>query len=250
MRSTRRTIPALLWIIVTVGAAAAADSSPPGKGPYLGQRPPGLKAEVFAPGLVSGDAFEHSRLEIAKDGSALYWIVQPARRKQQIWATRRAASGEWSQPAPLPIANGGEELVFLHSPTLSPDGRRLYFSSLEFAEGAGHGASPRATFFAVDLDAPRWNAPTPIDAWFPDPGSVWGYAFAANGELFFDSGFRLFTMKLREGRYAAPTRLGNPAIDDQEGFVPFVAPDESYLIYSSTMKGSVGGSIDLYVAFR
>jgi hypothetical protein len=241
-----------VWMFSAIGCALAAQADPPaaGKGPYLGQKPPGMTAEVFAPGLVSSSAFEHSRLEIAKDGTALYWVVQPTRGKQLIWTTQRGPDGIWSPPAPLPIANGAEELPFLHSPTLAPDGETLYFSSIDWGDESEHGPARPPSFYAVDLKNPRWNAPTPIQPWFPDPGSVWAYSFDANGDLYFDSDFKLFSMTRRGDRYDPPVPLGNGTVAGQEDFIPFVAPDESYVIYSSVRSGSVGGSIDLYVSFR
>lgn len=244
----------LIILILAYGGralAGAADDFLSVKGPYLGQTPPGMTAVVFAPGLVSSGDFEHSRLEITKDGKTMFWIVQPARGKQLIWSTHGEADGRWSKPAPLPISNGAEALPFLHSPSLSPDGKKLYFSSIVWGDEKKHGSeSSKPTFYAVDLENPRWNAPTPIPAWFPHPENVWAYSFAANGNLYFDSEFRLFDMKLRDGRYDPPAKLGNPAIDDQDAFIPFISPDESYIIYSSVQSGSIGGSIDLYIAFR
>ena len=244
-----------ILLIACVAAALGASDGfafpPAEKGPYLGQKPPGMTAEIFAPGLVSSDAFEHSRLEISGDGMALYWIVQPERGKQLIWSTHCGTDGVWSKPAPLPISNGNEELPFLHSPALSPDGKTLYFSCIDLAEGGAHGSTAAGqALYAVDLKNPRWNAPTPIESWFPNPGNVWAYSFAANGNLYFDDDFRLFSMARRGDNYDPPARLGNPDIDDKDGFVPFVAPDESFIIFSSTRPGSVGGSIDLYVTFR
>jgi len=143
-------------LVAAVGIAAEDASPLPGKGPYLGQNPPGMTAEVFAPGLVSSSDFEHSRLEISRDGMALYWVVQSMRGRQLIWTTHRLGNGNWSKPAPLPISNGAEELPFLHSPTLAPDGMKPYFSSVALAEGEAHGSAPKKTFYAVDLDNPRW----------------------------------------------------------------------------------------------
>lgn len=238
-------IPAAAWISATVGFALVAEAGPPltTNGPYLGQKPPGMTAEVFAPGLVSTSSFEHSRLEISRDGTALYWVVQPVRGTQRIWTTRRGADGNWSKPAALPVSNGAEALPFLSSPTLAPDGKRLYFFCFDLA-------TEEQTLYAVDLENPRWNAPVSIPAWFPEAGGVWVYSFASNGNLYFDSDLRLFTMKCRGTFYDPPARLGNALIDDEEGFLPFVAPDESFILFSSTQRGSVGGSIDLYVAFR
>jgi hypothetical protein len=232
-------------MLATVGFTLVAEADPPilTKGPYLGQKPPGITAEVFAPGLVSTSSFEHSRLEISKDGTVLYWVVQPSRGTQLIWTTRRGVDGNWSKPAALPISDGAEELPFLSSPTLAPDGKTLYFFCFNLVTN-------EQTLYAVDPENPRWNAPVSIPVWFPKASSVWVYSFAANGNLYFDSDLRLFTMKRRGRLYDPPAKLGNASIDDQEGFLPFVAPDESFLLFSSTRSGSVGGSIDLYVAFR
>lgn len=241
----------LMFTAVGCGLVAGDDPPLPGRGPYLGQKPPGMTAKVFAPGLVSSSSFEHSRLEISRDGTALYWVVQPMRRKQQIWTTRRGPDGNWSKPAPLPISNGAEELPFLHAPTLAPDGSKLYFSYSDFGSGSGHGSAPaKQSFYAVDLEHPRWDAPAPIQPWFPDPGSVWTYSFAANGNLYFDSNFKLFSMTRRGDHYDRPVQLDTGTVDGQEDFIPFVAPDERYIIYSSVRSGSIGGSIDLYVSFR
>jgi len=232
-----------VWLPAAGGLALAAAAEPPlpGRGPYLGQKPPGMTAEVFAPGLVSSSSFEHSRLEISKDGTTLYWAVQPLRGRQSIWTTHRGADGSWSMPAELPLSNGAEALPFLSSPTLAPDGKRLYFTSLDRSTN-------RQTLYAVDLANPRWDAATPVPAWFPDIGEVWVFSFAANGNLFFDSGGKLFTMELRNGGYGAPVKLGSGINDGEFDALPFIAPDESYLLFCSARGGSA--SLDLYVSFR
>jgi hypothetical protein len=234
----------ILGVSVTGGIAVAraGDPSAPGKGPYLGQKAPGMTAEIFAPGLVSSRSFEHGRLEISKDGTALYWVVQPARGKQFIWTTRRGPDGSWSKPAALPLSKGADALPFLASPALAPDGKKLYFFSTDRA-------TETKTLYAVDLENPRWDAPISVSALLPDLGAVWVFSFAANGNLYFDSNRKLFTMEYRDGRYGPPVKLGHGINDGEVDFLPFPASDESYLLFSSGRNGSVGG-FDLYVSFR
>jgi Tol biopolymer transport system component len=232
-----------LFILAAGGAAPGVAGERPLTltGPYLGQKPPGLVAEKFAPGLVSSSAFEHSRLEISQDGNEFFWIVQPERGRQQIWTTRRNAGGAWSRPAPLQIANGVEALPFLSSPALSADGRALYFYSCDLDPW-------RVTLYAVDLRQPRWDSPVPVRPWFPEIDKVWVYSFAANGNLYFDCGFKLFAMARSGAGYGPPARLSDE-IDSHGPFTPFVASDESYIIFSGEGSRPADG-LDLYIAFR
>lgn len=42
-------------------------------GPYLGQKPPGMTAALFAPGVVSTGYFEHSNPTFSPDGKYLFF---------------------------------------------------------------------------------------------------------------------------------------------------------------------------------
>ena len=47
------------------------------KGPYLGQKPPGLKAEPFAPAVLSVPGKNHHTLSFSTDGTDLYFSRYP-----------------------------------------------------------------------------------------------------------------------------------------------------------------------------
>lgn len=47
------------------------------KGPYLGQQPPGLKAEPFAPAVLSVPGKNHHPLSFSTDGKELYFSRYP-----------------------------------------------------------------------------------------------------------------------------------------------------------------------------
>ena len=64
-----------LFLCLTVATSLFPQQSdfPKLTGPYLGQKPPGLTPEVFAPGIVSKDG-DQGRLFFAGDGSEIiYW---------------------------------------------------------------------------------------------------------------------------------------------------------------------------------
>jgi Tol biopolymer transport system component len=51
------------------------------------------------------------------------------------------------------------------------------------------------------------------------------------------------------GKYTLPENLEEINTEHYEDG-PFIAPDESYLIFESERPGGIGGSIDLYISFR
>jgi Tol biopolymer transport system component len=52
-----------------------------------------------------------------------------------------------------------------------------------------------------------------------------------------------------DGRWAQPENLGAPVNTAGREYDPFVAPDESYLIFASERPGGLGGA-DLYISVR
>jgi hypothetical protein len=59
----------LLSNIFVLISLAHQDYFPVLKGPYLGQKPPGMTAEIFAPGIISTENFGEAGGAFAKNGS-------------------------------------------------------------------------------------------------------------------------------------------------------------------------------------
>jgi hypothetical protein len=94
------------------------------KGPYLGQEPPGTTPDIFAPGIVSTDMYNHCNIDISPDGSEIYWAMASLDTPCRIYFSE-TIDGVWSKP---------EIMSFTRSengdcPVLSPGGNRLFFNS-------------------------------------------------------------------------------------------------------------------------
>ncbi|MCU0472303.1 MAG: hypothetical protein MUC93_02905 [Bacteroidales bacterium] len=69
-------------------------------GSYLGQNPPGLTPEVFAPEIISTDAHEFSCC-FSPDGNEIYFTrMNPEERQNYIMFTR-LTDGSWTEPVEL-----------------------------------------------------------------------------------------------------------------------------------------------------
>jgi Tol biopolymer transport system component len=76
------------------------------------------------------------------------------------------------------------------------------------------------------------------------------------GDLYFSSpreggagGNDIYRSRLTEGQLARAENLGSPINTEKWEFDPFIAPDESFVIFASNRAGSFGDS-DLYISFR
>ena len=100
------------------------------KGPYLGQKPPGMVPELFAPGLLSAGGAE-ANITFTPDGlECCYTLWTPGWYSESPFAQRfifytLMENGRWTEPKELLFNPDREEQY----PCFSPDGKRLYFDS-------------------------------------------------------------------------------------------------------------------------
>lgn len=219
-------------------------------GPYLGQKPPGLYPELFAPGVVSTGHFEHSSPVFSPDGRELYWSVHyedGAPHSRPVVFMKQEGNG-WTAPA---LASFVKNEFRYENPFFSPDGRRLYFS-----------ASP-ATGSIKDSDL--WYAERTASGWseqiiLSSPPNSTGLdaqpSVSRSGNLYFISfldqskyGYGLFFSSFDGRNYSIPVRMEPQFNRLAADWTPYIAPDESYLIFCSFREGG-SGSGDLYISFR
>jgi hypothetical protein len=91
------------------------------KGPYLGQKPPGMKPEIFAPGIVSVDEAKYTTITFSSIGNELYfyrWDGSVAR----IYCCK-VVNGIWTLPEEVSFTEGYKPM----EPLITVDNKRIYF---------------------------------------------------------------------------------------------------------------------------
>lgn len=167
----------LLWFGLTALPAQSAQVFSDLKGDYLGQPLPGETPVVFARGIVSTDDKEHSAPGFSPDGNEVFWwtIRQESEDKWlQFSKTMRRVGNRWAALEILPDDN---------MPTLSPDGKRLYYGSKKEGED----------LYYVEKQSNGWSAPKSagLVTRFPDVRFAYYPSIASNGTLYF-MGYLLF----------------------------------------------------------
>jgi hypothetical protein len=132
-------------------------------------------------------------------------------------------------------------------PFFAPDGGKLFWGSFRpLPDGT---TTPLGAIWVAERDADGWEDPRPLGLSIEMP--MMYVTSSSNGTLYFTGGDDLVAIwksELVDGAYAEPVELG-PEINGDQAAHPFIAPDESYLIFDSWRSGGPGHS-DLYVSFR
>jgi Tol biopolymer transport system component len=217
------------------------------KGDYLGQTPPGDTPVVFARGIVYDSYQQHGVPSFSPDGNEVFWQTnrQDNEKKWLIFnKTARRIEGKWMTPEVSPYGSGA---VF------SPDGKRLYISSKE------EGADP----YFIEKKENGWSEPKSISliSRFTELKFAYNLSIANNGTLYFlgyapvDLGlwnnYAIYRTELINGAYAKPELLP-PSINASGGILnwtPYIAPDESFLIFCSRRLKPKDDYGDLYICF-
>lgn len=93
---------------------------------YFGQKPPVENAELFAPGIISTNAFEHSAPAFSPDGKTVLWAIMEMPSYHTSILEMNYANGKWSLPHSPSFSDSAANDVY---PCFSTDGKQLYFSS-------------------------------------------------------------------------------------------------------------------------
>ncbi|TFG79929.1 MAG: hypothetical protein E4H23_04295 [Chrysiogenales bacterium] len=219
------------------------------KGDYLGQPLPGETPVVFARGIISTDStIEHGAPTFSPDGNEVFWQsnLRHKEKETQIFGmTMKRIGGKWTAPEISPYDSG---------PVFSPNGKRLYF--LPFGKEKGEENGP----YFVEKKGNGWSEPKCLGlfARFPELKYAYNLSITRNGTLYFlghaaglgsRNDFGIYRTELINGEYAKPELLP-PSINapgKMLNWTPFIAPDESYLLFSSNRLNS---QEDLFLCFR
>jgi Tol biopolymer transport system component len=215
-------------------------------GEYFGQAPPGMEPQLFAPDIISTGLNERDAA-FSPDGREFYYTVWLPMRSGVIMEMHRKNS-HWSQPDIAPFSGEYSDL----EPFIAPDGKVLLFVSNRPLEGEGQ-SKDYDIWFVHRTDSgwsDAYNFGSPINS----SGNEFYPSATEDGTIYFtcDTGSSedIYFARLIDGAYAEPQKLGEAINTDRHEFNSVIAPDESFLIFSSMQREDGLGRGDLYISFR
>ena len=219
------------------------------RGPYLGQEPPGLEPELFAPGIIS-TGLQTRDIAMTPDGQEIYFSVTAGPRTMIV--VTRQVDGLWSEPAVAPFS--GRHLDI--EPTISPDGQKFFFLSTR--PQPHQEEKPGWVYqdiWVMDREGDHWGEPYNLGSPINSEAPEYFPSITNDGTLYFTREHEArvsatYRSRLVDGEYQEPELLGPEVNSGSNRFNAFVAPDESYLIVPTMGRQDSLGGVDYYVVFR
>ncbi len=224
------------------------------QGPYLGQSPPGMTAELFDPGIFNEGEFLGCSGFLNDATVFVYGSMKRNSdwRFRPVYITEMKKNGRWTKPQIAPFSKYGP-----YNFTVGPDDQTLYFTTLKSPDKTTHMFGEQANIWAVKLEMDGWTEPVMMGRSINTERYYENYPSVTNdGTIYYMSRREVgagrtdvWRSKNMDGVYGEAENLGNPVNTEVSDFDPFVAPDESYLIVCQEFEGGFGKS-DLYVYFQ
>jgi hypothetical protein len=209
---------------VQAGSAFAQSLNPV---PYLGQQPPGLTPEPFAPGLVSSPGYEYGGV-FSPEMDAFYFIRGRGVGSAQDFVVFDYKEEGWRETVLSPRV--GQPFIAPDGATLHLGGRYMERSDTGWSEIYSLG-QPFDDFQIMRLTASSAGTYVFDEIGSPDGDGVLRYSRLVDGVR---EAPKPFSATINTGTFNAH---------------PFIAPDESYILWDGRRPSGFGGS-DIYVSFR
>ena len=214
--------------------------------------------ELFGEGIFTTAAYDFFVAFTPDQRTAYFCRANGSFSHYTILESTRSA-GRWTEPRVAPFSGRWSDA----DPHVSPDGAWIYWISNRPLPGDTGVALTRGRdyydiWFAERTAGGEWGAPRHLGPPVSSPNATqWSPSVAASGNLYFGtirSGGRgsndLWVSRLVNGVYQVPENLGDSINTRGSEVEPWIAPDESYLIFSAENRADNLGEHDLYISYR
>lgn len=218
---------------------------------YLNQKPPGLEAQVFAPGTISvKDQYEYGSF-FSGDGKEFYYAVIVNKKPQIRLATYQ--NNKWAEPTVLLASDQYE----YNDPFLSPDQKRLFFISDRALDGKGD--KKDFDIWYIERQENGWSDPISAGPSINSDKNEYYMSFTTNGTMYFssnhgtdqstDMNYDIYSSAYSNGKFQPLTKLSNAVNTEHYEADVFVSPDETYVIFCGERPDGLGKG-DLFISFK
>ena len=239
----QRTLRIICLVLSTFGSAAAQYPTAPAPEPTL-----------FAPDLISTGDYEVCP-EFSPEGETFYFVKSTPDANYWTIVVSRLVAGKWSAPQVAPFSgqySDADEFI-------TADGRRMFFISRRPVSPEISPNTPgKLDIWVMDKAANgAWGEPKNLGRPVNSEGSEYFPTLTKDGTLYFGSGRKggfggvdLYRSRLLNGKYQEPENLGEAINSKFDDYEPYIAPDESFLIFMSAARPEGLGGYDLYISYN
>ena len=193
---------------------------------YFGQKPPGSKPEIFAPGIVSDPLFSEYSGTFSPDGSEYYFYRFSANSPSRLFFSKMV-NDQWTAPEPCVFSSeyGASE------PLLTHDNQRLYFMWECPVPPGQPGYNEEIKYYFVERTAEGWSTPQYAGQGMFLSSSRDGQLYITDmSSLKTDGRTKLASVTTTNGIFTGYEKLNVPFLYGNPAH-PCIAPDGSFILF-------------------
>ena len=215
----------ILVLISSLLLSACTAKKQHSKDTYLGQKPPGLVPELFAPDMIK-TAHREAEAAFTPDLKEFYFRRRGGDYKKNTLVVVQYKNNQWIESDVPPRA--GE-------PVISPDGKLLFLGSKYREKTTAGWSEVKSLGPMIDNGV----------------NGIMRLSSSAKGTYVFDDykNDAIHMSTLKDGIRQAPIKMDSLINTGKWTAHPFIAADESYIIWDSEKEDGYGDS-DLYIRFK
>lgn len=218
---------------------------------YFGLTPPGMNAEIFAPGIIS-TGMSTRDIAITPDGNEIYFTINGPGYSFSTILFCKYENGNWTKPEVAPFAINSR--FMFTEPCISPDGRKFFFVSNKYDSDS---VADKRNFdiWVMNKTEFGWSDPVNLGRPVNSKSDEYFPSLTTSGTIYFtrenpDRTNSILRSKFINGKYSEPEKLPAQINFGADRFNAFVSPDESYIIVSVYRATDGIGATDYYIVFR
>lgn len=209
--------------------------------------------QPFLPEITS--QFPNLRdVAISPSHDEIYFTMQSILNELSEIVVVKKKKNSWSKPEIAVFSGRFNDL----EPAFSPDGLKLFFVSNRPVDSKSDSAKDFDIWYVERSSAQSpWSDPIRLDTIINTCDNQFYPSLAISGNLYFtcDAGATkgkddIFVSKWIDGKYQTPVSMSDSINSPGYEFNAYVAPDESFLLYTCYNRAGGLGSGDLYISYN
>jgi len=209
---------------------------------YFGQTPPDKTPKIFAPKIICFEDRFEAKGAFSPDEKSYYFTISNSDFTQQKIFFCEFMNGMWTKADTASFSKKYNN----HEPFFSYDGQKIYFSSDRDKDTL----SNLRDLYVCEKKDGNWAEPIKLQEPINSDYTELAFNQSTKGTIYFTSdrpgGIGEWDIYITKNNNVI--NIGS-AINEGFAWDPCIAPDESYLIFSSFKEDGYGES-DLYISFK
>ncbi|CAM1359623.1 WD40-like Beta Propeller Repeat [Tenacibaculum sediminilitoris] len=207
--------------------------------------------KLFLPELFNGLPNVRD-FSMSKNENEFYFTVESYLKEYSFIAYSKKVNNKWQKPEVVSFSGQYKDL----EPFLSPDGLKLFFASNRKNNDSGEVKKDMDIWYVTRKSlSDNWSNPINIGSTINTSANEFYPSVTEKGDLFFTAEYEnskgkedIYVSRLINSVYTKPIPLDSGVNSEKYEFNAFVAPDESFIIFTSYGRKDDLGRGDLYIS--